>query len=73
EHGFSVKNKGQLDPKIKEHLFEPFVVGEESKGHGLGLYIAKNIGDILNGELSIEEKDHYVILQFEIEVENDTH
>ena len=41
-------------------LFEPFVIGNESRtkglGTGLGLYIAKQIVDLHNGDISIIEK-----------------
>lgn len=48
-----------IDPKIAEHIFEPFVVGDESRsshgGSGLGLSIASKIVSMHDGILSLEQ------------------
>ena len=55
----SVSNKGQPIPeKIKERLFLPFVRGShtlDSKGLGLGLYIASEIAKAHKGELHLAQ------------------
>lgn len=51
-----------IDDKISAHIFEPFVVGDESRsshgGSGLGLSIASKIVSMHGGTLSLEQYEN---------------
>ncbi|MEG0962967.1 MAG: HAMP domain-containing sensor histidine kinase [Lachnospiraceae bacterium] len=55
-------NGGKIPPEIEEHMFEPFVLGNESRtsknGSGLGLSIAKKVVEMHGGTLTLEQKDN---------------
>ncbi|MBR5678728.1 MAG: HAMP domain-containing histidine kinase [Paludibacteraceae bacterium] len=56
-----VADNGPLIPKeLKEHLFEPFHAGEDSRnsrgGSGLGLSVAKKIAQLHGGDLEYREE-----------------
>ncbi len=42
-----------ISPQDLEHIFERHYKGANSQGHGLGLYIAKNICDCYGWRLEI--------------------
>lgn len=58
---FSVNNKGNVIAKADlEHIFDRFYRAEKSrttKGYGLGLSIAQNIAQNMNGKLSVESTE----------------
>ena len=53
-------NGEAISPKEAEHIFEPFVMGDESRsskgGSGLGLAIAKKIIELHGGEISLVQQ-----------------
>jgi len=56
---FEVQDSGiGIDPTFKEHLFEPFVqmhstTGSKNRGTGLGLVIAKQLVELMGGEIGV--------------------
>lgn len=54
EDGFSIENSGHIEYELLKHAFEPFVSSDVSKGHGLGLYIARSYSKILGWEIDIK-------------------
>ena len=57
-----------IKPDLIEKVFDMFYKASDiSKGNGLGLYIVKNIVQILNGEIFIKSKEHeYTIVEVHI-------
>ncbi len=56
-----------------EELLQQFVQGERSRhteGSGLGLYIARNIVELMGGKLSVEVKQQDFIIQMKFKVKN---
>lgn len=56
---FKISDSGSgMDKGLLKNIFEPFVRAENSyiEGYGLGMPIAKNLTNIMNGEMSIESK-----------------
>lgn len=46
-----------IAPEVLPHIFERFVTGKQRKGGlGLGLYLAKRIATLHNGDLAVESK-----------------
>ncbi len=62
--GFTLENAGTLGV-APEYIFEPFVTGDDATGHGLGLYIAKNLADIIDAQIYIDAHDNRVIVRLE--------
>lgn len=67
-----IADNGQgVDEKIKNNLFKAFVMGDESRnngsGTGLGLFIAKRVVDIHEGEIKLVSKPR-LPYKFEIEI-----
>lgn len=64
EQGFSLRNAGHIEESILANIFEPFVTGGGSQGHGLGLYIVKSYAKILKWKIAIEniEKEKGVLV-----------
>jgi len=60
EEGFVIQNRGHIDERIRNNLFEPFVTGEHSKGHGLGLYIVRSYAKLLQWQISIDNDNEGV-------------
>ncbi len=46
-----------IHPQVMKHLFQPFQKGNDYKGHGLGLYIAKTWIQKLGGELYLVDQN----------------
>ena len=48
-----------IDESLMEHLFDPFVMGDESRnsrgGSGLGLSVSKKVIDMHGGKLLLEQ------------------
>ena len=54
----AVHNDGAIDPKVANHLFEPFRHMEgTSQGLGLGLYIVKQVVDAHHGRVSVDSSE----------------
>ena len=57
-------------PELAEHIFEPFVVGDESRnskqGTGLGLAVGKKIVQAHGGEICLKEAEKRWSTWFEI-------
>lgn len=67
---FKNKSKDKLEEDSK-NLLNQFVRGEKSRhseGSGLGLYIAKNLVEILGGEIYIKSQDDYFILTLKFKI-----
>ena len=45
-----------IDPNVKDHIFEPFISGKTSVGHGMGLTIARHGIRNLGGELLLKPR-----------------
>ncbi|MDK2957689.1 MAG: two-component system, sensor histidine kinase [Desulfovibrionales bacterium] len=58
---FTVKDTGVgIDPKQREHMFDPFVIGEDYltkkySGAGLGLSISKKLVALMGGDIWLED------------------
>ena len=48
-----------IDPELAGHLFDPFVMGDESRnsrgGSGLGLSVSKKVIEMHGGDLTLEQ------------------
>jgi PAS domain S-box-containing protein len=54
---FTVADTGEgVDPRMREHLFEPFQTTKESTGTGLGLWVSKGILDKHNGRIQFRSR-----------------
>ena len=62
DKGFQIWNRGNIEPQILNNIFEPFVSGAQSKGHGLGLYIVNSYAKLLKWQISIQNEDKGVNL-----------
>jgi len=50
-----VANQGPgIPPDLLSHLFQPFISGSNSRGLGLGLYLASRIAGVHNGTLTVD-------------------
>jgi signal transduction histidine kinase len=50
-----VANQGPgIPPDLLSHLFQPFISGSNSRGLGLGLYLASRIARVHNGTLTVD-------------------
>lgn len=77
---FTITDNGVgMPPELLEHIWEPFVRGEDSvtnkiQGTGLGMTITKNIVDLLGGEIQIQSapgKGTKTIVTLEMEIDNE--
>jgi two-component system, OmpR family, sensor kinase len=51
----NVANQGPgIPPDLLSHLFQPFISGSNSRGLGLGLYLASRIAGVHNGTLTVD-------------------
>ena len=52
-------NAGGLEPRVKEHLFEPYISTKAEHGTGLGLYMSKRIAEgSMGGTLRYEDGEN---------------
>lgn len=66
---FSFTNIGTPIPdKIKNHIFEKYVTGENLTGTGLGLYFSKKVIEAHDGKIYLETKDEKISFIFELPV-----
>jgi signal transduction histidine kinase len=52
-----VRNRGEILPHLRDHLFEPFFTSDQRSGIGLGLYIAREIANAHAGELELVDAE----------------
>lgn len=76
EYQIIVADSGKaIDPKVAEHLFEPFAVSDESRnskgGSGLGLSIAKKIVEMHGWKLALSNNIPGFTKAFVITVDNE--
>ena len=51
-----VSDQGEgIDPKIADHVFEPFITSKTSVGRGMGLTIARHSIRSLGGDITLEK------------------
>ena len=70
-----------IEKKLLEHIFEPFIRGEDSvvnkiQGTGLGMAITKNIVDMMEGTIKIDSELHKgttveIVFEFDIDKDED--
>ena len=57
EFTLHVKDTGQGIPKeVEETLFEPFSSTDKTQGTGLGLFISKELAELMGGDISVRSK-----------------
>ncbi|HEY9259790.1 hybrid sensor histidine kinase/response regulator [Chitinophaga sp.] len=70
---FSIQNKGVIDRKISNNIFDPFVSGRNQfvEGTGLGLGITKHLVELFAGAIRLEtdEAKQHTIIVIEIPLE----
>lgn len=52
-----VEDRGRgIDPKVRDHLFEPFISSKNTVGVGMGLTVARHAVRNMGGDLVVEDR-----------------
>ena len=66
-------NGGGIPNEVKDRIFEPyFTTKEEGKGTGMGLYMAKEIIERSNGEITFEVNPPYTTFIIKLKEDNES-
>jgi len=64
-----VKNRGGIPPEERSRIFEPFRSRKESRGLGLGLYIARALVEAHGGTIAVDGTNDETTFMIELPVQ----